>query len=134
MLKNFNHVAIAVKDLKKATEIYRDALNADVSKIFSYPEHGVKVVFVNLKNCKIELMEPIGENSPIKKFLERNSSGGIHHICIEVENIYEVRDNLKNKGFKILGSEEPKIGAHNKPVIFLHPKEFLGTLIELEQE
>lgn len=134
MLKKFNHVAIAVKDLNKASKIYREALNAKVSETKSYPEHGVKVVFIELENCKIELMKPLNSLSPISKFLEKNKHGGIHHICIEVTDIHKTKNELQKKGFSILGDGEPKIGAHNKPVLFLHPKEFNGTLIELEQE
>ena len=134
MLKKFNHVAIAVNDLEKAAKIYKNALNAKVSNIKDYQEHGVSVVFVELENCKIELMKPLGNSSPISKFLEKNKDGGIHHICIEVSDIIKTRDTLLTKGFKILGDGNPKIGAHNKPVLFLHPKEFNGTLIELEQE
>ena len=134
MLKKFNHVAIAVNDLEKASSIYKQALNAKVSDVVNYSEHGVSVVFIELENCKIELMQPFGNNSPISSFLKKNKNGGIHHICIEVSNIIKTRDDLVKKGFTILGDSKPKIGAHNKPVIFLHPREFNGTLIELEQE
>lgn len=134
MITKFNHVAIAVNDLKKAIKLYEDVLGGKVSKIFKYPEHGVSVSFVELNNTKIELMEPCGEESPIKKFLEKNKKGGIHHICIEVKDIYKMRDHLLSKDVRILGNSEPKIGAHNKPVLFLHPNDLFGTLIELEQE
>ena len=134
MLKKFNHVAIAVNDLEKSSNIYKHALNAKVSDIVNYKDHGVSVVFIELENCKIELMQPFGDNSPISSFLKKNMNGGIHHICIEVTNIIKTKDDLEKKGFTILGDGKPKIGAHDKPVIFLHPKEFNGTLIELEQE
>ena len=134
MLTRFNHVAIVVPDLDEATKKYKDILNANVSKQFDYSEHGVSVVFVDLGNTKIELMYPFGDNSPIKNFLERNSGGAIHHICIEVKDINKACNSLKKKNITILGDGSPKIGAHNKPVIFLHPKDFYGTLIELEQE
>ena len=109
-------------------------MGADVSETFNYPNHGVSVVFITLQNSKIELMQPLGDKSPIKKFLEKNVNGGIHHICLEVKDIYKMRDHLLKKEIQVLGDSEPKIGAHDKPVIFLHPKEFNGTLIELEQE
>ena len=134
MLTRFNHVAIVVPDLEKAKERYAKVLGAEVSEKNNYPEHGVSVVFVNLGNSKIELMYPYGENSPIKKFLEKNQNGAIHHICIEVKDIYKTAENLKKKNIRILGDGKPKNGAHNKPVLFLHPKDFYGTLIELEQE
>ena len=134
MLKKFNHVAIVVPNLEEASNKYKDVLNANVSKIFNYDQHGVSVVFVDLGNTKIELMYPYGENSPIRNFLDKNINGAIHHICIEVKNIEETCNNLKKKNVRILGDGKPKIGAHNKPVIFLHPKDFFGTLIELEQE
>ena len=134
MLTRFNHVAIVVPDLEKASERYAEVLGADVSEKNDYAEHGVSVVFVNLGNSKIELMHPYGENSPIKKFLEKNLNGAIHHICIEVKDIYKTAENLKKKNIRILGDGKPKNGAHNKPVLFLHPKDFYGTLIELEQE
>lgn len=134
MLTRFNHVAIVVPDLEKAKERYAKVLGAEVSEKNDYPEHGVSVVFVNLGNSKIELMYPYGENSPIKKFLEKNQNGAIHHICIEVKDIYKTAENLKKKNIRILGDGKPKNGAHNKPVLFLHPKDFYGTLIELEQE
>ena len=134
MLTRFNHVAIVVPDLEKAKERYAKVLGAEVSEKNDYPEHGVSVVFVNLGNSKIELMYPYGENSPIKKFLEKNQNGAIHHICIEVKDIYKTAENLKKRNIRILGDGKPKNGAHNKPVLFLHPKDFYGTLIELEQE
>jgi methylmalonyl-CoA/ethylmalonyl-CoA epimerase len=133
MLERLNHVAIAVPDLAKAREIYRDTLGARVSEPLPQPEHGVSVVFVELANTKIELIEPLGENSPIEGFMQRNPQGGIHHLCYEVEDIVDARDRLMKEGARILGSGEPKIGAHGKPVLFLHPKDFCGTLVELEQ-
>ena len=134
MLTRFNHVAIVVPDLEAASALYSDVLNSKVSKKFNYPEHGVSVVFIDLGNTKIELMHPFGENSPIKNFLDKNVNGSIHHICLEVKDIKNVCENLKKKNIRILGDGEPKKGAHDKPVIFLHPKDFYGTLIELEQE
>tara|TARA_A100001015_G_C14872335_1_gene664895 strand:+ start:361 stop:765 length:405 start_codon:yes stop_codon:yes gene_type:complete len=134
MLKKFNHLAIAVKDISKASQLYKKAFNAKVSTPHSYPKHGVRVVFVEMDNSKIELMEPINNNSPISNYLNKNPEGGIHHICIEVKDIHKARDNLMNKGFRILGDGKPKIGAHDKLVLFLHPKDFNNTLIELEQE
>ena len=134
MLTRFNHVAIVVPDLEAASALYSDVLNAKVSKKFNYPEHGVSVVFIDLGNTKIELMHPFGENSPIKNFLDKNVNGSIHHICLEVKDIKNVCENLKKKNIRILGDGEPKKGAHDKPVVFLHPKDFYGTLIELEQE
>ncbi len=133
MLGRLNHVAIAVHDLEAATAVYRDTLGAEVTSPTPYPEHGVKVVFVNLDNTKIELLEPLGENSPIAAFLAKNPSGGIHHVCYEVDDIIAARDRLKAQGARVLGDGEPKIGAHGKPVLFLHPKDFFGTLTELEQ-
>ena len=133
MIGRLNHVAIAVKDLKAATAVYRNALGAHVTEPTPQPDHGVTVVFVNLPNTKIEFLEPLGANSPIAKFLEKNPDGGIHHVCYEVEDIYAARDKLKSQGARVLGDGEPKIGAHDKPVLFLHPKDFTGTLIELEQ-
>lgn len=133
MLGRLNHVAIAVPDLAAATSVYRDTLGAEVSAPQALPEHGVTVVFVMLPNTKVELLEPLGDDSPIGKFLERNASGGIHHICYEVEDLLAARDRLITEGAKVLGSGEPKIGAHGKPVLFLHPKDFQGTLIELEE-
>ncbi len=133
MIGRLNHVAIAVPNLKDASELYRQTLGADVSEPVPQPAHGVTVVFVTLPNTKIELLEPLGEASPIKGFLEKNPSGGIHHVCYEVEDIIQARDRLKAQGARILGDGEPKIGAHGKPVLFLHPKDFTGTLLELEQ-
>jgi methylmalonyl-CoA/ethylmalonyl-CoA epimerase len=133
MIGRLNHVAIAVKDLGAATAIYKNALGASMTEPTPQPEHGVTVVFVNLPNTKIEFLEPLGENSPIAKFLEKNGDGGIHHICYEVDDIIAARDQLKAQGARILGDGNPKIGAHGKPVLFLHPKDFLGTLTELEQ-
>ncbi len=133
MIGRLNHVAIAVKDLAKATAIYKDALGAKVTAPTEQPEHGVTVVFVELPNTKIEFLEPLGENSPIAKYLEKNPDGGIHHLCYEVEDILAARDQLKAQGARVLGDGNPKIGAHGKPVLFLHPKDFCGTLTELEQ-
>lgn len=133
MIGRLNHVAIAVKDLEAAARVYRDTLGATVSAPQPEPDHGVTVVFVELPNTKIELLEPLGADSPIAAFLERSPSGGIHHVCYEVEDIYAARDKLKAQGARVLGDGEPKIGAHDKPVLFLHPKDFTGTLIELEQ-
>lgn len=133
MIGRLNHVAIAVKDLAASTTLYRDTLGARVSQPLPQPEHGVTVVFVELPNTKIELLEPMGADSPIAKFLERNPDGGVHHICYEVDDILAARDRLKAQGARVLGSGEPRIGAHGKPVLFLHPKDFLGTLVELEQ-
>lgn len=133
MIGILNHVAIAVPDLEKASALYRDTLGAKVSAPKDQVEHGVTTVFVELPNTKIELLHPLGENSPIAKFLERNKDGGIHHVCYEVADIYAARDKLKADGARVLGDGEPKIGAHGKPVLFLHPKDFCGTLIELEQ-
>ena len=134
MITKFNHVAIVVPDLEAASKRYKDVLGANVSQICDYPKHGVSVVFVELENTKIELMHPYGENSPIKNFLEKNNTGAIHHICIEVKNLEAACKKMKSNGIRILGDEKPKKGAHDKPVIFLHPKDFYGTLIELEQE
>jgi methylmalonyl-CoA/ethylmalonyl-CoA epimerase len=133
MIGRLNHVAIAVRDLGKASAIYRDVLGAEISAAVAQPEHGVTTVFVNLPNTKIELIEPLGENSPIAKFLERNPDGGMHHLCYEVPDIRSARDRLRAAGMRVLGDGEPKIGAHGKPVLFLHPKDFAGTLVELEQ-
>lgn len=133
MIGRLNHVAIAVGNLAAATAVYRDTLGATVSEVLPQPEHGVKVVFVALPNTKIELLEPMGEGSPVAKFLERNADGGIHHICYEVDDILVARDRLLAQGARVLGSGEPRIGAHGKPVLFLHPKDFCGTLVELEQ-
>jgi methylmalonyl-CoA/ethylmalonyl-CoA epimerase len=133
MLGRLNHVAIAVPDLAAASAIYRDTLGAKVSAPRALPEHGVTVVFVDTGNSKIELLEPLGEGSPIASFLERNPSGGMHHLCYEVDDILSARDRLKASGARVLGDGNPKIGAHGKPVLFLHPKDFAGTLVELEQ-
>jgi methylmalonyl-CoA/ethylmalonyl-CoA epimerase len=133
MIGRLNHVAIAVTDLDRSTALYRDTLGARVSRPLPQPEHGVTVVFVELPNTKIELLEPLGDNSPIAKFLEKNSDGGMHHVCYEVDDIRAARDKLKASGARVLGDGEPKIGAHGKPVLFLHPKDFGGTLVELEQ-
>lgn len=133
MIGRLNHVAIAVRDLKASAAMYRRTLGADVTEPVPQPEHGVTVVFVNLANTKVELLEPLGDASPIAKFLERNPDGGIHHICYEVDDIIVARDRLKAEGARVLGSGEPRIGAHGKPVLFLHPKDFCGTLVELEQ-
>ncbi|EKF58511.1 MAG: methylmalonyl-CoA epimerase [Agrobacterium albertimagni] len=133
MLGRVNHIAIAVPDLTAATASYRDTLGAKVSQAQALPEHGVTVVFVELENTKVELLEPLGDASPIAAFLEKNPSGGMHHICYEVADILAARDQLSASGARVLGSGDPKIGAHGKPVLFLHPKDFFGTLIELEQ-
>lgn len=133
MIGRLNHVAIAVPDLEEGIRLYRDVLGAKVSEPQDEPDHGVTVVFVELPNTKIELLYPLGEESPIKGFLEKNSSGGIHHVCYEVEDILAARDQLRQNGARVLGDGEPKIGAHGKPVLFLHPKDFTGTLVELEQ-
>ena len=133
MIGRLNHVAIAVRDLAKAAAIYRDALGAEISPAVPQPDHGVTTVFVTLPNTKIELLEPLGDASPIAKFLDRNPDGGVHHICYEVEDIRAARDALRVGGARVLGDGEPKIGAHGKPVLFLHPKDFAGTLVELEQ-
>ena len=133
MIGRLNHVAIAVPDLAAGAAIYRDTLGAEVGAPQAEPDHGVTVVFIALPNTKIELLEPLGENSPIAAFLEKNPSGGIHHVCYEVEDILAARDRLRAAGARVLGDGAPKIGAHGKPVLFLHPKDFTGTLIELEQ-
>ncbi len=133
MLGRLNHVAIAVPDLAAATALYRDTLGATVSMAQALPEHGVTVVFVDTGNSKVELLEPLGQGSPISAFLEKNPSGGMHHICYEVDDIIVARDRLKAAGARVLGDGTPRIGAHGKPVLFLHPKDFAGTLVELEQ-
>jgi methylmalonyl-CoA/ethylmalonyl-CoA epimerase len=133
MIGRLNHVAIAVPDLGAAAEQYRGTLGAEVGDPQPEPDHGVTVVFIELPNTKIELLHPLGADSPINGFLEKNPSGGIHHICYEVDDILAARDQLKESGARVLGSGEPKIGAHGKPVLFLHPKDFTGTLVELEQ-
>ncbi|MCK4862352.1 MAG: methylmalonyl-CoA epimerase [Rhodobacteraceae bacterium] len=133
MIGRLNHVAIAVPDLDAGIALYRDTLGAKVNEPQDEPDHGVTVVFIELPNTKIELLHPLGDNSPITGFLEKNPSGGIHHICYEVDDILAARDKLQASGARVLGGGEPKIGAHGKPVLFLHPKDFTGTLIELEQ-
>jgi methylmalonyl-CoA/ethylmalonyl-CoA epimerase len=133
MLGRLNHVAIAVPNLAQGAAIYRDMLGARVSAPQAEAAHGVTVIFVELPNTKIELLEPLGEASPIKAFLDKNPAGGIHHVCYEVADILAARDHLKAQGARVLGDGEPKIGAHGKPVLFLHPKDFCGTLVELEQ-
>lgn len=133
MLGRLNHVAIVVPDLSKAAALYRDTLGAQVSAPVPLPAHGVTTVFVTLPNTKIELLEPLGAASPIRQFLERNPAGGMHHVCYEVEDIRAARDRLAAQGARILGDGEPKAGAHGKPVLFLHPKDFCGTLIEIEE-
>jgi len=133
MLTRLNHVALVVPDLAAASAKYRDTLGAKVSPPQPLPEHGVTVVFVDVGNTKIELLEPLGDNSPITAFLEKNPSGGMHHLCYEVDDILAARDRLKAEGARVLGDGQPKTGAHGKPVLFLHPKDFFGTLVELEQ-
>ena len=133
MLGRLNHVAIAVKDAEKAAKIYGTAFGAEISGAVPLPEHGVITVFATLPNAKIEFIQPLGEDSPIAKFVERNADGGIHHVCYEVVDIIASRDQLIREGARVLGDGQPKIGAHGKPVLFLHPKDFLGTLIELEE-
>jgi methylmalonyl-CoA/ethylmalonyl-CoA epimerase len=133
MLGRLNHVAIAVPDLRKASKLYRESLGAEVSEPVPQPDHGVTVVFVELNNTKLELLEPLGVGSPINSYLKRNPEGGIHHLCFEVDDIHAARDRLQLQGLRVLGDGEPKIGAHGKPVLFLHPKEVCGTLVELEQ-
>ena len=133
MIGRLNHVAIATPDLEKSARVYRESLGARVSAPTALPEHGVTVVFVDAANAKVELLQPLGANSPIAKFLENNPDGGMHHLCFEVDDILTARDSLKATGARVLGDGHPKIGAHGKPVLFLHPKDFGGTLIELEQ-
>ena len=133
MIGRLNHVAIAVPDVDAAADIYRKTLGASVSGPEELPAHGVRVVFVSLANTKLELLQPLGEGSPIAKFIERNPAGGLHHVCYEVDDIRAARDSLRAAGSRILGDGEPSIGAHGKPVLFLHPKDFGGALIELEQ-
>jgi methylmalonyl-CoA/ethylmalonyl-CoA epimerase len=133
MIGRLNHIAIAVPDLEAATAVYRDTLGARVSEAVDQPDHGVTTVFVELPNTKVELLHPLGDDSPIANFLERNPSGGIHHVCYEVDDIVAARDRLVAEGARVLGDGEPKIGAHGKPVLFLHPKDFCGTLVEIEQ-
>lgn len=133
MIGRLNHVAIVVPDVKAAAKLYKDMLGALVSEPVPLPAHGVTTVFVTLPNTKIELLEPLGEKSPVRAFLERNPAGGMHHLCYEVEDIMAARDKLEGEGMRVLGDGEPAIGAHGKPVLFLHPKDFCGTLIELEE-
>ena len=133
MIGRLNHIAVAVPDLEAGAAVYRNMLGAEVSDPIPEPDHGVTVIFVNLPNTKIELLHPLGEGSPIAAFLERNPGGGMHHVCYEVEDIIAARDHLKAEGARVLGDGEPKIGAHGKPVLFLHPKDFCGTLVELDQ-
>ena len=134
MIGRLNHVAIVVPDLELASQLYKDTLGAKVSEPLALPEHGVTTVFVELPNTKIELLYPLGSDSPINKFLQQNPAGGMHHICYEVENIESARNKLIAQGARVLGDGHPKLGAHGKPVLFLHPKDFCGTLIELEQQ
>ena len=133
MIGRLNHVAIVVPDLAAASELYRRVLGARVSVPRALPAHGVTVVFVDLPNTRMELLEPLGDGSPVRGFLERNPAGGIHHLCYEVDDIIAARDRLRAEGARVLGDGEPRLGAHDKPVLFLHPKDFCGTLIELEQ-
>ena len=133
MIGRLNHIAIAVPDLAAAAALYRETLGAQVSEPVDMPEHGVTTVFVILPNTKIELLHPLGENSPIAPFLERNPAGGMHHVCYEVDDIMAARDRLRAGGLRVLGDGEPRIGAHGKPVLFLHPKDLCGTLVEIEQ-
>jgi methylmalonyl-CoA/ethylmalonyl-CoA epimerase len=133
MIGRLNHVAVAVRDIAAAASVYRDMLGAEVSEPIAQPEHGVTTVFITLPNTKIELLEPLGAGSPIANFLSRNPDGGVHHVCYEVADILSARERLKAQGARVLGDGEPKIGAHGKPVLFLHPKDFCGTLVEIEQ-
>lgn len=133
MIGNLNHVAIAVSDIESAAAVYRDTLGATVTAPQDLPEHGVTTVFVELPNTKIELLQALGENSPIARFVEKNPNGGIHHLCYEVDDIESAMEQLEAQGATVLGDGKPKIGAHGKPVVFLHPKDFCGTLVELEQ-
>ena len=133
MIGRLNHVAIVVPDLEEAAVLYRETLGATVSDPQPLPEHGVTTVFIELENSRIELLHPLGEASPVKKFLDRNPSGGVHHVCYEVKDIIAARDQLEWRGARVLGDGKPKEGAHGKPVLFLHPKDFCGTLIELEE-
>jgi methylmalonyl-CoA/ethylmalonyl-CoA epimerase len=133
VIGRLNHVAIAVPDIAAAAGQYRDVLGASVSRVEDQPDHGVQTVFITLPNTKIELIAPLGAASPIAKFLERSPDGGIHHVCYEVDDILAARDRLKAQGARVLGDGEPRIGAHGKPVLFLHPKDFCGTLVEIEQ-
>ena len=133
MLNRLNHIAIAVSSLEEGIKVYKDTFGVEISKKLALPKHGVTTVFVKVSNTNIELLEPLGKHSPINNFLIKNPSGGVHHLCYEVSDIDESVECLSNKGYKILGDGIPREGAHGKPVIFLHPKQFLGTLIELEQ-
>ena len=133
MIGRLNHVAIAVPDLEAASAKYRETLGANVGAPQDEPDHGVTVVFIELPNTKVELLHPLGDKSPIQAFLDKNPGGGIHHVCYEVDDIYAARDRLQSQGARVLGSGDPKIGAHGNPVLFLHPKDFFGTLVELEQ-
>jgi methylmalonyl-CoA/ethylmalonyl-CoA epimerase len=133
MIGRLNHMAIVVPDVAAASTLYRQVLGAKVSEPCALPAHGVTVVFVELPNTRIELLEPLGSSSPVKGFLERNPGGGIHHLCYEVDDIIAARDQLRAAGARVLGDGEPRLGAHDKPVLFLHPKDFCGTLIELEE-
>jgi methylmalonyl-CoA/ethylmalonyl-CoA epimerase len=133
MIGRLNHVAIAVPDIEAAARQYRDVLGASISPVEDQPEHGVQTVFITLPNTKVELLGVLGDGSPVRAFLDKNPAGGIHHVCYEVEDILAARDRLKASGARVLGSGEPRIGAHGKPVLFLHPKDFCGTLVELEQ-
>lgn len=133
MIGRLNHVALAVPDIEAAAAKYRDALGATVTAAQALPEHGVTVVFIDTGNTKIELLEPLGDASPVAAFLEKNPAGGMHHVCYEVDDIIAARDRLKASGARVLGDGNPKTGAHGKPVLFLHPKDFFGTLVELEQ-
>ena len=133
MIGHLNHVAMVVPNLDAAARLYRDTLGASVSMPVELPEHGVVTVFVELGNTKVELLHPLGAESPIARFLERHPDGGIHHVCYEVEDIHVARDRLQQDGYRVLGDGQPRVGAHGKPVLFIHPKDFLGTLIELEQ-
>lgn len=133
MIGRLNHVAIAVPDVRKAAAVYRDILGAQVSEVVAQPDHGVTTVFIILPNTRIELLEPLGAASPIARFLERNPEGGLHHLCYEVRDIAAAREALRQAGMRVLGDGEPKTGAHGKPVLFLHPRDWAGTLVELEQ-
>ena len=133
MIGRLNHVAIVVPDLAAARSLYSETLGAEVSEPVDMPDHGVTTVFVNLPNTKIELLHPFGADSPVQSFLDRNPAGGMHHICYEVDDILAARDQMRAGGARVLGNGEPRIGAHDKPVLFLHPKDFCGTLVELEQ-
>ncbi|MBT4108459.1 MAG: methylmalonyl-CoA epimerase [Proteobacteria bacterium] len=133
MIGRLNHIAIVVPDLEAATALYRDTLGAQVSEPLQLDDHGVTTVFVDLANTRIELLHPLGANSPVARFLEKHPSGGMHHVCYEVEDISEAKDQMIENGARVLGSGELRLGAHGKPVLFLHPADFCGTLIELEQ-